>query len=101
MTNTELLNSPLANRLLDSVEQQKRFILKQAAEKLPCPNCGAKQNQFEAASVAVDDFDLSKPSNNYTFTCISCKRELKEAVPMFRAGHIAWHWMLVPIKGEQ
>lgn len=98
MTNTELLFE-LNDKLLPGLDQQKRFLLRQAYAKVACPNCACKQNQFEASGIAIDDWKFNLPSSQERFKCIECERELQVTVPPFVAGSgVQWHWRLVPIK---
>lgn len=94
MTNSELLTTP--KELLSPTEQQRKFLIQEMSYQQPCPNCGTKQNVFEATGTSVKDYTgniIGKPA-----TCIACKRELKHAVPLVMTGPVCWFWMLVPIK---
>jgi hypothetical protein len=116
MKNSELLENVAPNALLSPLDQQKRFVLRQASMRLPCPNCGTLQNQFEAAGVSVDDWNFYQNrtrkdesgkeetiggSNGYVFHCVGCKRQLQEAVPLFVTGIAKWNWLLIPIPVEK
>lgn len=100
----ELTNSQLYNKfkdrsdakdLLTGLAYQRLYLLKLAMNKMPCPNCGTKQNEYEAGGYTMDEDDFS---SNHTFKCIRCGRELTYDVPFIAIGP-PWHWGLVPVKG--
>lgn len=94
MTNTELLAHNYPDSLLTTIEQQERFILRQAILKKPCPNCGTLVNQFEAAGLAVDEFNTHETHAEYRYECPACKRALLFTIPLTGG----WVWRLVPVK---
>lgn len=85
--------------LLTGLERQRRFVLRMDSSRLPCPNCGAQQNVFEAAGIHINDYDFANPPK--TFHCMGCKRELRHDVPLFHSGPALWLWGLVPIPTEK
>jgi DNA-directed RNA polymerase subunit RPC12/RpoP len=97
MTNQELLLYP-NDKLLTGLDSQRRFLLRQAYAKCPCPNCGCKQNQFEASGISIDDWNFSHSDEERKYKCIDCERELLVSVPLFAPGAICWQWRLVYVK---
>jgi ribosomal protein S27E len=94
MTNRELLAETCSKALLTGIENQRRFILRLHSVQQGCPNCGHKQNVFEAAGVEIDDYDFGKTP--LAFKCGGCGRDLKHNVPFVSMGGPGWHWGLVP-----
>ena len=98
MTNSELMMFPpaVSGRLLTSIEQQKQFILLQAAKNNPCPNCATPVNQFAASGLSVNDFPV-ETSKEPEYRCPQCQRQLLFTLP-WPSG--SWHWRLVPEGGK-
>lgn len=94
MKNSELINRP-NNDLISGLDRQRRFILLNHSAQKACPNCGTRQNVFEATGVTIDEYDTNLPGEKEA-TCIECKRGLVYLLPIFGD----WRWRLVPIKGE-
>jgi hypothetical protein len=98
MTNRELLERNIPKDLLTVIEQQERFILRQGAMAKPCPNCAQPVNQFDAAGIDVNEFDVaSKVHSDYQYHCPRCKRELLFILPLIGG----WVWMLRPVTVER
>lgn len=94
--NSELLAAP-NNALLSGLDKQRRFILQRHSVQMPCPNCGTKQNVFEATGVAIDDYDTDAGGEKIG-TCIGCKRGLEHVIPFVVAAGPGWQWSLVKIE---
>lgn len=93
MTNEELLRYPgVPDSLLTTIEQQERFILRQASIPKPCPNCNALVNQFAAAGLQVNEFSTGSTHEEYKYQCPKCKRALLFTLPLVGG----WIWRLVP-----
>jgi hypothetical protein len=93
MTNREVL-STTNDRLLNSLDRQRRFILREYVQPRPCPNCATPLNYFEAKGIGIDDLDFSNPEQDHDkASCPACKRGLIWTLPFMGS----WHWRLVPI----
>ncbi len=80
MTNSEILKTP--DELLTEIQRQEKFLLRVAAQPMPCPVCHGAVNQFVAAGLSVDEFQPGY-SSRHTFRCPSCQVELIAVVPFF------------------
>jgi transposase-like protein len=85
MTNTEILGAPDA--LLGPIERQKKYVLRHAMTRYPCPVCGHEANVLEAAGIEVDayTFGVDKP----VCRCPRCAVGLKQVIPLMGP---AWFW---------
>jgi DNA-directed RNA polymerase subunit RPC12/RpoP len=97
MTNEEILRTD--DRLLTSVDKQRKFLLQQALQKLPCPNCGTQQNYFEAAGIYWKEWDFGRTPQ--TYRCVACGRGLIHDV--YLTGGQGWGLIpvLPPIPNEE
>lgn len=86
-TNSELLRTP--RKLLTTLEQQAVFLLHMALEKHPCPVCGKKQDQLEAAGITLDEYSVEEPSP--PFACVECHTPIVIVVPMISTER--WFWV--------
>lgn len=89
MTNRELLNMPRSR--LSQVDKQRLFLLRVEGTPMPCPACGRKVNAFDAAGIAIENYDFGK--TEHTYCCPTCRAELEQVVPLFSIGPL-WHWQL-------
>jgi rubredoxin len=92
MTNEEILRTP--PELLGPVEKQRKMLLIDATLKCECPLCAVPCSKFEAARVAVNDYDFGVTP--LAFACPACGAALREVVPFMRLGARSWFWMPVP-----
>ena len=89
MTNRELLNTPKS--LLSEVDRQRLFLLRVEGAAMPCPACKKPVNLFDAAGIAIDQYDFGK--THHAYRCPACGAELEQVVPVFSIGPL-WHWQL-------
>jgi hypothetical protein len=95
MTNREVL-STTNDRLLNSLDRQRRFILREYVQPRPCPNCATPLNYFEAKGIDIDDLQFSNPEHDHNHDkghCPICQRGLIFTLPLMGG----WRWRLVPI----
>jgi hypothetical protein len=90
MTNRELLNLPAL--ALDSIDQQRRYLLRLEGVPMPCPACRQPVNVFDAARINVDAYDFGV--TRYDFRCPGCSAELEQIIPLVAFGRCLWHWEL-------
>lgn len=96
MKNSELCTAPA--HLMTSIEKQRRFLVKTLSVAKPCPNCGFHHSFFEAAGVAMDNYDFTTTSSaDQKFRCRHCNRELLYHLP-WPTGE--WYFGLVHIKPD-
>lgn len=90
MTNEEILKAPEA--LLTTIEKQKRFLLRLALIKVPCPVCGHAVNQLEAAGIGLEDYPFDDKKLDFRCRNPACGVPLREVVP-WMGGASPWYWM--------
>jgi hypothetical protein len=73
------------------VDTQRLYLLRAEATPQPCPSCRRAIHFFEAAGIAIDDFDFSK--TDYSCQCPHCSAALEQIVPPFTIGPL-WYWQL-------
>jgi len=89
-TNEEIMSMP--DSLLTGIDKQKRFCLKMALLKSPCPDCKTEQNMIEAARIQINEYSFGHKEHTYTCVNTGCGRTLIQIVPMF--SHAPWFWAL-------
>jgi hypothetical protein len=93
MKNSELLAFKGSERLLTTLDNQRRFVLRTMSYSMPCPSCNTPQNQFEAMGIAMDEYDMTSTTKEEpTPHCVHCKRPLREIVPLMRTTEAGWFW---------
>lgn len=88
LTNMQLLSEHQPKALLTAIERQRQFVLRINAAQCACPSCGHPSNIFEAQNVEINDYDFG--ATQHPAECPSCKRPLKQQVPITGG----WHWAI-------
>jgi hypothetical protein len=91
MTNEEILNTPDA--LLRGLDKQRKFLLRVALQRSPCPVCGKPCNLLEASGVALNDYAFDGKDRRFHCPEPFCAVELTQVVPLMVIGPGNWHWI--------
>lgn len=95
MTNSQILETP--DHLLTGIDKQRKYCMRLNLIEMPCPNCGTKQNVYQAGAFEINDDDFGVTKRVYF--CITCKRKLEHCVPLLAGPGCIWVWELSK-KGE-
>lgn len=82
-------------RLLDALDQQRRYICRVLGADPPCPACGTRQSWFKAHRVDITTATYAEVERIGTDTptpCRNCGKKIHHVLPFFGGG---WYWIIV------